>query len=277
MNVTRYLVAPGFFRVLKIPVLEGRDFEDSDDPSRPPVVVVNQAFAMKYFHGANPLGRRIRYRAKWATVVGMARDSKYFDIEEAPPPHLFAAFRQYPADSQAYFFIKAAGSPAAVMAGFRRQVMAVDSGVGTFDSMLLTEWTDVTLLPQKVVASLMGVVGLVSLILAALGLYTLMAYAVTQRTQEIGIRMALGAQPREVLREMLRRGLFLTLPGLAAGLGAALALARLASSKLVGVSVYDPPTYAGAALFLAAVAFLATWLPAHRATLVDPMIALRAE
>jgi len=116
-----------------------------------------------------------------------------------------------------------------------------------------------------------------SLVLAAVGLYTLMAYAVTRRTQEIGIRMALGAQPREVLADVLGRGLALTLPGLAGGIVVALGLARVAGSKLVGVSMDDPGIYAGAVLFLAGVAFLATWMPARRATKVDPMVALRSE
>ena len=159
----------------------------------------------------------------------------------------------------------------------RREVMAVDPSAGAFDVMLLTEWTEVTLLPQKAAASLAAGLGLISLLLAAVGLYSVMAYAVTQRTQEIGIRMALGARPLDVLGDILRRGMGLTAIGLAGGLAASFAVTHLIAGMLVNVSATDPATFAGGAMFLAAVAALASYLPARRATKVDPMITLRAE
>jgi putative ABC transport system permease protein len=143
--------------------------------------------------------------------------------------------------------------------------------------MELVAWTEITLLPQKVAASMLAALGLVSLLLAAVGLYSVMAYAVTQRTQEIGIRMALGAQPRDVLREVLRRGIEWTAMGLALGTIAAFAAARLVASMLVNVSAADPVTFGATALFLAIVALAASYLPARRATQVDPVIALRCE
>jgi|BarGraNGADG00212_1021973.scaffolds.fasta_scaffold11440_1 predicted permease len=277
MNVNRYQVSPGYFGLLRTPLVEGRDFNANDDPKAAPVIVVNQSFARKYFHGGAALGRRVRAGRVWCNVIGVARDSKYFDIAEAPRPHFFIPFLSVPSGGQqAYFFIKA-GQPDVVMAGLRREVMAVEPSAVAFDVMMLTDWTDITLLPQKAAASLAAGLGLISLLLAAVGLYSVMAYAVTQRTQEIGIRMALGAQPRDVLGDILRRGMGLTAIGLAAGLAASFAATRLIAGMLVNVSATDPATFAGGALFLVAVAALASYLPARRATKVDPMVTLRAE
>jgi len=278
VNVNRYLIAPGYFNLMHIPLLDGRDFTLKDAYKTRAVVIVNQTFAERYFAGANPLGRRIRWRGKFATVVGLAKDSKYFDITEAPRPHFFAPFLQEAgADESYYFFIKTAGDPVRMMPRLRREVGAVDSTVAAFDVMPLSEWMDITMLPQKVAASVMGGLGLLSLVLAALGLYSVMAYSVAQRTQEIGIRMALGAQPRTVLAGVLWQGAGFTIPGLVAGIAAAFALTRLVSGMLVNVSAADPETFAAAAVFLTAVAMAAAWLPARRATHVDPMVALRCE
>ena len=179
-----------------------------------PVLIVNQSFARKYFGGGVALGRRVKLAPGWATVIGVVRDSKYFDVAEAPRPHFFVPFLPQGSTRQAYFFIRTAGQPAALAAGLRREVSAVDPRATSFDLMEFAAWTDITLLPQKAAASLAAGLGLISLIIAAIGLYSVMAYAVTQRTQEIGIRMALGAQPRDVLGDILRQGLGLTAIGL---------------------------------------------------------------
>ncbi|MBZ5592886.1 MAG: ABC transporter permease [Acidobacteriia bacterium] len=278
LQINDYLVSPDYFNLMRIPLLEGRDFRESDDWNTPPVVIVNQTFAQRYFNGANPVGRKVKCLGKWATVIGLARDSKYFNVAEAPRPHFFAPFQQHAGnDIQLYFFIKVAANPTQVIAGLRREVAAIDPSAGAFDAMPLVEWTEVTMLPQKVAASMLIAMGLISLVLAAVGLYSVMAYAVSQRTQEIGIRMALGAQRSDVLGDVLRRGMLLTGSGLLAGMVAAFAVTRLVSSMLINVSAADPVTFGGAALFLAAIALLASYLPARRATKVDPMIALRAE
>ena len=277
MDINRYQVSPGYFGLLRTPVVEGRDFTTNDDPKKAPVVIVNQTFGRKYFHGGAALGRRVRLGSIWANVIGVARDSKYFDIAEAPRPHFFIPFLSVSAVGQQTFFFIKASQPEAVMAGLRREVMAVEPRALAFDVMLLTEWTDVTLLPQKAAASLAAGLGLISLLLAAVGLYSVMAYAVTQRTQEIGIRMALGARPLDVLADILRRGLVLTAIGLAAGLAASFAVTHLIAGMLVNVSATDPATFAGGALFLTAVAALASYLPARRATKVNPIVALRCE
>ena len=278
MQVNRYLIAPDYFRLLRIPLLQGRDFTAADDASSLPAMIVNQAFALRYFHGASPLGRRIRCWGKWYTVVGLARDSKYFNVAEASRPHFFAPFRQQAsAGDQLYFFIKTAGDPATVMAGLRREVTSIDVNAGAFDAMPLAEWIALTMLPQKVAASLLVALSLIAMLLAGVGLYSVMAYAVGQRTQEIGLRMALGAQPRDVLSALMRQGIRLTIAGLAIGMVCALAATRVVASMLVHVSALDPIAFSSAAIILAAVALLASYLPARRATKVDPMLALHSE
>ncbi len=278
MEVNRFLVAPRYFDLVKNPLIEGRDFRDSDDRSAPPVMIVNQTFARRYFNGGETLGRRVRVEGKWFTVVGLAQDSKYFDVGEAPRPFFFAPFRQIcGSDTRVHFLVRVAGDPEAFIPTFRREVAALDPNAGAFFPMAMTEWTEVTMLPQKVAASLLAVMGMVSLALAAVGLYGVMAYAVTQRTQEFGVRMALGAQPGDVLRTVLRLGMKLTIAGLAAGIAGAFAVTRLVSSMLVNVDAADPVTFGAVAVFLALVALAASYVPARRATRVDPMVALRCE
>ncbi len=278
MNINDYLIAPGYFETLRVPLLEGRDFRESDDAKAGPVVIVNESFARRYFHGANPVGRKVRCFGQWATVIGEAKDSRYFNIAEAPRPHFFAPFRQEAgAGEQLYFFIQVNGRPSAAIAGLSNEIAAVDPRARAFDAMPLMEWTEVTLFPQKVAANLLSALGLIALILAAAGLYSVMAYAVSQRTREIGIRMALGARPRKVLADVMGQGAALTMAGLAVGIALSLAGARLVEGMLVQVSANDPATFAGAGIFLAVVALVASYLPARRAAKVDPMVALRLE
>lgn len=299
MTANRAAIAPGYFSLMRIPLLEGRDFRDSDDAKAPPVSIVSEAFARRYFGGASPVGRKVRSNRIWTTVIGMARDSKYFSVAETPRPFLYVAFRQrYSTESNVYFLIRTgvgltpvadgnsvvgsnrSTAPDATMqvtAALRRVATSIDPNAADFYPMPLSSWTGITMLPQKMAASILAALGLISLTLAAIGLYSVMAYAVTQRTQEIGVRMALGAMPSQVLRDVLRRGMSLTILGLIAGLVGALAAARLVSNMLVDVNAFDPLAFAGAALFLCLVAIAAIWLPARRATKVDPIVALRFE
>jgi predicted permease len=278
MGVNRYLIAPGFFRLLRVPLLEGRDFRDSDDRDAPPVVIVNETFAKRYFPGGTAVGRKVRCYGTWAAVVGVAKDVKYFSVAEAPRPHFFAPYRQRAGtDQQLFFLIRTTGDFAALQAALHGEVTSVDPNAGAFDAMPLEEWTDVTMLPQRVAASLLGALGAISLLLAGVGLYSVMAYAVAMRTHEIGIRMALGAEAGRVRIQVLGRGMGLTVAGLVVGIAASIPVTRLISSMLVNVGTADPATFAGVALFLALLSLLACYLPARRATRVDPIIALRCE
>jgi predicted permease len=277
MQVNNYRVSPGYFAVMRTPLLDGRDFLETDDSTAPPVIIVNQTFARRYFGSPTAVGRRVKVGRVWTTVIATAQDSKYFDIAEAPRPHFFVSFRaQGSGTGQLYFLLRTASLPVAI-AGLRSQVASVDGRAAAFDAMPFGEWSDITLLPLKVAASLASGLGLISLLVAAVGLYSVMAYAVSQRTQEIGIRMALGARPLDVLGDVLLRGMALTTAGLAAGMVAAIAVTRLISGMLVNVSATDPATFGGAAAFLIAVALLASYLPARRATHIDPIRALHCE
>ena len=270
--------SPGFFRLLRIPLLEGRDFTEQDDVETLPVMIVNETFVRRFFAGGNPIGRKVRLQGRWRTVVGAARDSKYFSLAEPPMPYFYLPFRQTHHGGLAHsiaFYARGTAGANHALAVLRREVAAIDPGVGMFEASPLAEFIVSSLFPQKLAAALLSVLGVLSLVLAALGVYSVMAYAVMQRTHEIGIRMALGAGAGDVLGMVVRKGMSLTAAGLMAGIVAAVAAARLVASILIDVSSTDPVIFAGAALFLAAVALAANYLPARRAAKVDPMIALR--
>jgi putative ABC transport system permease protein len=276
MNIYRDVVAPGYFNLLHIPLLEGRDFSEQDDESAARVMIVNQTFAKRFLGGHNPIGHQVHGWGKWFTVVGVARDSKYQTPNEPARPYFYVPFRQvYREDLSIAFLVRTAGDPRQALPVLRREARELDPDAGVFDIMPMTEFISASLFPQKVAAALLSVLGGIALILAAAGLYSVMAYSVTQRTREIGIRMALGARPGDVVRLVMRQSLAATLAGLAAGFLVALAVTRLASSLLVNISATDPTVFTGATLFLAMVAAVAGYLPARRATRIDPNAALR--
>lgn len=211
------------------------------------------------------------------TVVGMVRDSKYHFPMEAPMPFFYVPFQQWFAPGLNFsVFLKTAGDPRQLTSTLRREALALNEDA-IFHVRTLSDAVTSSLYPQKVAASLLTVVGVLSLLLAAIGLYSVMSYAVSQRTRELGIRMALGARPGDVQGLIVRHGLKLTLAGVLGGLAVALAASRLVAGMLVGVSAADPITLAAAVSFLGVVALLASYLPARRASRVDPLIALRSE
>ncbi len=275
--VHRATVPPDYFRFLGIPLLDGRDFTERDDSTQPLVIVVNQTFARRFFHGRNPIGRKISLEGGPATIVGMVKDVKYHSPLEAPIPFFYIPFRQwfYPGLNFSVF-IKAKGDPMRLTPLLRREARALNPDA-VFTTMPLAEAASTALYAQSVASSLLSVVAAVCLLLAAIGLYSVMNYAVTQRTRELGVRMALGATPADVRLLVLRDGLKLTLPGLLAGAVLASLGARLVSGLLIGVGVLDPSAFGGAALFLATVALIAGYVPAFRATRLDPMNALRCD
>jgi len=279
ISLPRSIVAPGYFSLMRIPLLAGRDFTEQDDTNTLPVIIINQTFAQNYFEGKDPIGRRVRVSDTWSTVVGMVKDSKYRNPPEAPMPFFYGPFRQiYYSGYTTFFYIRTSGDMGAARAALRREVPALALTSGLYDTAPLSEYTQGGLFAERIVAGLLSALGLLALALAAVGLYSVMAYAVSERTHEFGIRMALGAQRHEVLGLVLREGLVLTLPGLVAGAAAAMAGARLVSSKLnLPLSFAEPTVFGLVALALVLVALLASLVPARRATKVDPMKALRAE
>jgi predicted permease len=277
MMIHRATVPPGYFNLLGIRMLDGRDFTEKDTAEAPMVIIVNETFANRFFHGRNPIGRKIDCEGDRATVVGLVKDSKYHTPIESPTPFFYIPFRQWFAPGLNFsVFIKSAGDPLLMTPVLRREALALNQDA-IFSTRLLSDATIGSLFAQHVAASLLGVVSGISLLLAAIGLYSVMSYAVSQRTQEMGIRMALGAKSGDVLGLVLREGLILTVPGLVAGSLIALAAARVVGGMLVNISSSDPLTFASAAAFLGLVAALASYLPALRATRVDPVVALRNE
>jgi predicted permease len=275
----RTIVAPGYFSLMRIPLLEGRDFTDHDDLKTEPVIIVNQTFARRYFPGQDPIGRKVCVSGTWSTIVGLAKDSKYRNPPEGPTAFFYEPFRQmFFSGHSNFFFIRAAGGLDAARAALRREVAALDPNTGLYEASTLAEQTQFSLFAERLAAGLLSILAMLALAMAAVGLYSVVAYAMSERTQEIGIRMALGAQPREVVGMILRSGLSMALAGLAAGVVAAIAAVPLVSRTLdIPVRDADPLVFAAAPLFLLLIAFLACYLPARRATRVDPIATLRSE
>jgi predicted permease len=285
MKIARDLVSPGYFSLMKIPIVAGRDFTLADtatrlhnDPDHQKVMIVNQEFARRFFAGRDPIGRKVRGWGEWFTVVGVAGNIKWQQLTERMRPGVYVPIRQvYRPEYGLTFEARTAGPVPAAMAAIRREAAAIDPALMLFDSMPLTEYISASLYGQKIGATLLNVLGGLSLFMAALGLYSVMAYSVAQRTGEIGIRMTLGAKPRDMLLLVLRQCLGLALVGLMAGSIAAAALARMLTAVLVSVSPADPVVYAGAAGIIVAIALLSAAIPAWRALRVDPMVALRCQ
>ena len=271
-------ISPGYFGLLKIPILEGRDFTDNDDSASAPVIIVDQAFARRYYGGASPVGRRVRVWRKWFQVVGLVRDSKYFSFTEESLPHFYVPFQQtYQLGQMILFFIRTPGSPDSVTGTLRREATALDANAAAFHAAPLAERSALLLFPLRLAASILAALGVIAFLLAAVGLYGVMSCAVSQRAHEIGIRVALGARPRQVLRTVAEQAAILTGAGLAIGLVLSLATLRLITAFLVGIRPFDPLTFLAASLFLIAIAAAASFIPAYRAMRIDPFAALRSE
>jgi predicted permease len=277
MTIHRATVPPGYFKLLGIRLLDGREFSEQDAEGKPMAMIVNETFAKRFFQGRCPIGRKIHCEGVLATVVGLVKDSKYHTPMEGPTPFFYLPFRQWFRPGLNFsVFIKTAGDPLLMTPVLRREALALNQDA-VFSTRLLSDATMRSIFAQRAAASLLGVVSGISLLLAAVGLYSVMSYAVSQRTRELGIRMALGAKPTNVLGMVLGEGLLLTIPGLFAGVVIALAAARVIRGSLVNISPSDPLTFLSTAGFIVLVAVLASYVPALRATRVDPGVALRTE
>jgi putative ABC transport system permease protein len=285
------MISPGYFDTMKMRLTQGRNISNSDTANSAGVAVVNEAFARHHFKTAGPLGQRIIVartmgkdlsRSSPLDVVGVVSDTKQTSLKDAALPTIFVPTAQVPDALMAnfrgfYFFIRTAGDPNTYAAAVRREMLVIDKqqpirNIRTMDEVIAT-----SISPQRFHMLLLGLFGGIGLILAAVGIYGVMAYTVSQRTREIGIRMALGAQMKDVLRMVLAQGTKLTLIGVGIGLAGAFALTRALKTLLFGVKPTDPTTFAVVSLALVAIAVLACYIPARRATKVDPLVALRYE
>ncbi|MBV8856417.1 MAG: ABC transporter permease [Acidobacteria bacterium] len=278
-------VTAGYLESLGLPLKAGRYFEETDGPQGQPVAVINEAMARAYFPGGRVLGERFKVGGPdadhpWVTVVGVVGDLRQMGIEAPAKPEFYLPYKQvnyYPWFAPAHLVVRASVEPTSLVVAVRREVYAVDpeqpvANVQTMEEILGEESSQ-----RRVGMTLLASFAGLALLLASLGIYGVLSFFVAQHTQEIGVRLALGARPRSILTLVLGKGMRLALLGLGLGLAGALLLTRLIESQLFGVSASDPVTYAGLALLLAAVALLACYLPARRATKVDPMVALRYE
>ena len=275
------IVSPGYFETLGMSLARGRAFTAADDATRPGVIVINEMFANMAWPGQDPLGRRIcpcdgGPDGPWLTVVGVIKDAHRSDVTRAIRPELYRSTLQVTPRTQT-IFVKTAGDPAAVVSSIRRELQAIDPQMPLFRVTTLERELALTLTQPRFQAVLLAVFAGIALLLATIGIYGVTSHAVGQRTQEVGIRMAMGAARRDVLWLMLLQHLRPALAGLVLGLAGAAALSRSLQSLLFGVGATDPATFSLVALTLLAVAALACWIPARRATRVDPVIALRNE
>jgi len=281
MAATHNVVGAGYFATMGIPLLLGRAFGPQDTGASPKVAVINETFARWYFPGGSPIGRHFGIGGDPAhsndiEVVGVVKNAKYQDLRERPFP---AAYYPYTQHIQ-YFYdfeVRYTGKPDVIISEVRQAIGQVDHSLPVVYGGTMVEQVNHSLTGQTLIARLSTFFGLLAAFLACIGIYGLMSYAVTRRTNEIGIRMALGAERSGVLWMVMRESLMLVGAGVAIGIPAALAAARLVSSVLYGLKANDPMTIAVSALVMTAVAALAGYLPARRAAKVDPMVALRYE
>jgi predicted permease len=274
--------SPGFFKTLKIPIVLGRDFTDRDIAGAPKVGIVNQKFVKRYFGGADPLGRHIGMGIDPGTkldieIVGVAGDTKYESMRDEIPYELYIPSEQKNFATGGTIYVRSTADPMNVFNTLRGAVAEVDSSVPMHDLRTAEDQLDISLLTERLLATLSSVFGCLATLLAALGLYGVMAFMVARRTREIGIRMALGAGKGAVVWMVLRETLTLAGVGVAIGLAAAYAATRLIQTQLFGVQPTDLLTMAAASLGIAGVTALAGYIPARRATTIDPMNALRWE
>jgi predicted permease len=276
MGVEYNCVSPDYFRVMGIAVLRGRDISASDRGEAPKVVVVNETMAARFWRGQDPLQRHVRIGGEWVAVVGVVKDIAYHQIGEPQQPYMYLPLASYYRPETA-LQVRTAGDPALLAPGLRQAVRSIDAQLPLFDVEPMSAHMRVGLLAQRLAGTLLSLFGVLALVLATVGLFGVVNYLVGQRWRELGVRMALGATPGDILGTVLRHGLALAGIGLVLGGAAAGGLARLVAGQLHGISPADPVTFAGVAFFMLAVAALASYAPARRASRLDPLKTLRHE
>jgi putative ABC transport system permease protein len=276
-------ISPSYFRAMNIPLRSGREFDERDSLQSNPVVIINEIFARRYFPNQDPIGKRInpsfaidRRGPLMREIVGVVGNVKHRSLSAELQPEVYIVDRQNPRPTM-MFVIRANNDPTHLVATIRNEVHAQDSLLAIYNVRTLDQYLSASVAQPRFNTLLLGLFAAVALILTIVGLYGVMSYSVTQRTHELGLRMALGARPGDVLILVLKQGMGLTLLGVAIGLAGAFALTRLAESLLFGVTATDPITFIVVSAILTAVALVACFVPARRATKVDPMVALRYE
>ncbi|MBA3322616.1 MAG: ABC transporter permease, partial [Pyrinomonadaceae bacterium] len=279
-------VTPKYFQTMQIPLLRGRSFTEADRAGAPRVAVIDEALARRFFPNENPVGQylvsnsNVKASTAQIEIVGVVRGGQSTAPGELPGYLIYVPAGQ-PLFEQSFqrliLHVRTAHAPSDTFAAIRREVSALDPDMPLLNFMPLTEAIDTALLPQRLVAAVAGGFGLVGLALAGVGIFGLVSFTVAQRTHEIGVRMALGAQQGDVLRLVVGQGLRLALAGVAIGLSGAFVVTRLMASLLYGLSATDPLTFVGVPLLLVGVALVASYIPARRAMKVDPLVALRYE
>jgi predicted permease len=276
IEVDRGKVGPGYLQTLRTPLISGRDFTAQDNAGTQPVVVVNQAFVDRYWPGQNAIGKRIQTWGRWYTVVGVAANGKYRRLVYDPAPLvLYPLMQRY--DNLVILHVRTNGDPRAIASAVERTVHSLNPDLPLFNETTLKQNMQMGNVFERIAVVFAGSFGLLALVLAAVGIYGVVAYTTKQRTHEIGIRMALGAGKGDVFRQVVGQGLRLTLAGLGVGLAVSLVMTRFLRGMLFGVGAADWLTFATVAIVLCLVAMAACFVPARRAASVDPMQALRTE
>jgi predicted permease len=274
-------VGTDFFRTMGIPLLQGRAFTTHDTSSAPTVAVVNQALARRFFPRENPVGQIFEADSEDANgpiqIIGVAADTRYADLRAETPPIFYIPYQQQPNPGHMIVEVHTAADPGAVLSQVRASVESLDRELPMIDVRTMTDQLTASLSAERVFAHLTAGFGLLALVLAGIGIYGIMTYTVSRRNQEIGLRMALGEQRGSVVWMVLREALGMLAIGLAAGIGCGLALSRFVAAQLFGVRAVDFWTYVGAIAALSAVAVVSSFLPARRASAIDPLTTLRYE
>jgi predicted permease len=267
-------VGPGFLATMGIPLVSGREFTRADNETAQPVAIVDETMTAQFWRGADPVGRRVQVRGRWLQIVGVARTAKYRNLLETPKPFLYVPLRQNFSANTA-LLIRTPQGPSALAPALVREIHALDANVSPSELITMREQVDRTTAAQRISVTILVVFGGLALVLAAIGLYGVMASTVSQSTRELALRMALGAGTADLLRLVLSKGLVLTAGGVALGLLAALQATRLLGYLLYKVEPRDPLAFGSAFLVIAVASFVACFVPAWRATRTDPLRALR--
>lgn len=279
MLIDYNIVETDYFQVMGIPLTRGRDFAIHDMKAAPGVVIINERMARRFWPDQDPIGKRISVsgvKGPYLEVIGVAKVAKYYSLQERPFSYMYLPYKQR-YESHATLHVRTVGDPNALIGAVRQQAQLLDRDLPVFGIGAMAGYMNQSLWVSRMASTLLGIFGALALALVTVGVYGVVAYSVTQRTNEIGIRLALGAKPRDVLGLLLRHSMRLTFIGLGLGLGLAFALTRFTSSLLYGVSTSDPIIFGGITLLIACVTLLASYIPARRAMRIDPVITLRYE